>query len=264
MPTTAPYRALAAAAALGAALTLPAAGSPAYAAPCLRTVSINPELTAAEGAGQLVFGVHSTGCAAAGQVTYTVTAGSAGPDDFTLAGGVLAWGSGEVAVRTVAAAIVPDTVVEAALEDFTVTLTEPSRSVRLGVAAGHGRILDDDAEPGLAVDDQTCHAAPALHTVTAADPVTLCDLHQGNIILVPPWTATTVVWHTVDGTARAGVDYVAVTGRRVTIPAGTPRVELAVPLLRPAGAPARSFTVQIDPVPAGTVADGSATVTILP
>ncbi|MGI5176262.1 Calx-beta domain-containing protein [Dactylosporangium sp. CA-152071] len=226
-------------------------GRSAAAEPCLRTVAVQPQVTAGERAGTLTFLVYSGGCAAAGAVEFTVTAGSALPAaDFVLPDGVLRWDAGDTGVRSIVARIADDRVREAALEDFTVRLTAPSASIVVWRGTANGRILDDDG-PGLvwAVDDGV---VPMLgHGYLCPPPPP------------PPPTPLTYVWQTGDGTARAGVDYVPVGERTQTVPAGATRVPFDVTLLpRPAGTPSRWFTVRIVAVSSGTVVDSVAVVTI--
>ena len=72
-----------------------------------------------------------------------------------------------------------------------------------------------------------------------------------------------VRWSTLDGTALAGIDYVAVTDRSESVPAGATAGKLVVELLpRPPDTPKRWFYVQLSGVSEGIVADGIAVVTI--
>ncbi|HST38972.1 MAG TPA: Calx-beta domain-containing protein, partial [Conexibacter sp.] len=74
---------------------------------------------------------------------------------------------------------------------------------------------------------------------------------------------TWVHWETVDGSARAGVDYVAASGTAL-LSGQQQRVRVAVPLLDPAGADGdRSFTLRLSDGHAGqslTTTDGTATI----
>jgi hypothetical protein len=76
-----------------------------------------------------------------------------------------------------------------------------------------------------------------------------CDFGHAIIIGVPPTPPTAPVslrWGTADGSARAGVDFVGVTDRVQTVPAGAQRAVFVVRLLpRPKGTPERRFTVRI-------------------
>ncbi|WP_344514675.1 Calx-beta domain-containing protein [Dactylosporangium maewongense] len=230
-------------------------GRSAAAEPCRRTVDVQPMVTAGERAGTLTFVVESGGCAAAGEVGYTVTAGSALPAaDFALAGGVLRWAAGDTGERSIVARIADDQMREAALEDFTVRLTAAGGGVVVRHGTATGRILDDDGpDLGWAADDAVVPIVPMLgHGYFCPPPPP-----------PPPRPPLTYVWQTGDGTAKAGVDYVAVAGRTQTVPAGATRVPFEVTLLpRPAGTPSRWFTVRIVAVSAGVVVDAEAVVTI--
>jgi hypothetical protein len=256
------------------AMSLALGGRAGAAVSCQRTVAINPQVTVGEGAGRLIFTVFSGECAAAGQVAYTVTAGTAQPTaDFVLSAGQVRWGTGDFGARTIIATVVGDTLREADLEDFTVTLTNPSPAVRLIHATGHGRILDDD-RLGLAwaIDDQFCPAPPLVMPVPPGDPWLtaeqryLCDFGHGVIDAMPDTPLpgpVTLIWETVDGTARAGVDFVRVAQQTQSVPAGATLVELPVRLLsRPTGTPSRWFQVRIVASSHGTVVDAVAVVTL--
>ncbi|WDZ87252.1 Calx-beta domain-containing protein [Micromonospora cathayae] len=260
------------AALLVVAASLVAVGSPGLAA-CQRVIVINPEVTVSEGAGRLIFTVFSGGCAASGQVAYAVTAGGAQPGvDFALSAGQLRWAAGDSTTRRITVTVALDSVPEPALEDFRVTLVNPSPGVRVAHGVGYGRILDDD---GLgfawAVDDQICPQWVVDQTPPPGEPWIvgeqrrLCDLVEGAIYLVPPpGPVMTARWETADGTAQAGVDFVGVTDRVVAVPAGATLVALPVKLLsRPEAPQRRWFYVRAFAPSHGTVVDGVAVVTLL-
>jgi hypothetical protein len=239
---------------LAVAVAAAPAGRSAAAEPCQRTVAISQQVTTGESAGTLTFEVRSTGCAAAGSVAYAGTAGTAQPAaDFRLPNGTLRWDAGDTAVRSITATIADDRVREATLEDLTVRLTAPSAGVAVLHGTGNGRIIDDDGPgPSWVLDDGT---VPMLgHGYFCANPPPEPP---------EPPKPLTLVWQTGDGTAVAGVDYLAVTDRVQTLPAGATRIELDLTLLpRPAGTPSRWFTVRIVAVSAGTVVDAVAVVTL--
>ena len=242
---------------LAVAVAAAPAGGSAAAAPCQRTIAISPQVTAGESAGTLTFEVRSVGCPAAGEVGYTVTAGSALPAaDFTLSRGALRWDAGDTSVRSIVATIADDPVREDALEDFTVTLTAPSDGIVVLRGTGDGRILDDDGSTLFwAADDAFIMLGQGYmlghgYCVTPPPP--------------PPDPPLTVVWRTEDGTAQAGVDYVAVTDRTQIVPAGAMPVALGLTLLEPRTVRPTNlwFTVRIVGVSSGAVADAVAIVTI--
>ena len=129
----------------------------------------------------------------------TAKAGS----DYTAASGRLTFTAGEL-VQTISVATLDDTVPEAE-EGFTVVLSNPE-GASLEDDTGEGTITDDDEPPGVAIDD-----APAVvEGGTAEFPVRLSAVSG---------LAVTVDFETVDGTAKAGSDYTAASGR-LTFTAG--------------------------------------------
>ncbi|HZM78635.1 MAG TPA: Calx-beta domain-containing protein [Candidatus Limnocylindrales bacterium] len=250
--------------------TLGEVTGPALAGPCVRTVGIAQQVSAAEGAGRLTFTVFTGGCAAVGDVGYTVTGGTAqAGTDFKPQSGHLHWESGDILDTTITVLITQDSLREADLEDFTVHLIDPGPGVQIIRSVGQGRVLDDDG-PTIAwsVDDSTC-------TIDTPDPSCFCrdvtqlmpiepncdvidfDLSAGLPSPARMW------WSTLDGSARAGIDYVPVTDRPETIPAGAVAGELVVRLLpRPSGTPRRWFYVRLSGVSEGVVIDGIAVITI--
>jgi hypothetical protein len=243
----------------------------AEAAPCQRSVIVAPEVTAAEGAGTLTFTVYSAGCAAAGEVGYAATAGTAQPGaDFTLASGTLRWSAGETGTRTIIATIADDPVREDDLEGFTVTLAGPSADVEIVHGTAYGRVLDDDG-PWLAwaVDDGSCPRPPLKIVGPGGAPPPRpwsCELGHDIIHMLPgrsPAADVMLHWGTADGTAHAGVDYVPVTDQVVTVPAGTTEVGLPVQLLPGRADPSSLwFLVRVTAISEGNLVDAVAVVTI--
>lgn len=259
------------------------------AGPCVRTVAIDAEQSAGEGAGEVVFTVRSGGCAAGGRVDYTVEPGTAQAGaDFVATSGTLQWAAGDLRPLPVGVTVVPDGLVEDALEDFRMRLHRPSAGVSLTAGIGLGRILDDDApEPGWAVDDRPCGDLTPNQECTclpqlAREPISIPDSTAQRWVQAEPggsldrcaaelWLSAplpepaSVRWSTRDGTAVAGVDYVAVTNQLLKVPAGTPTVDLPVEILPPRpGMPARWFTIQVNAVVPGAVADPVAVVVLPP
>jgi FtsP/CotA-like multicopper oxidase with cupredoxin domain len=234
---------------------------PSFAATCQRTIGIDQEVSAGEGTGTLTFLVHSGGCPAAGTVSYTVTAGSAQPGvDFQLANGSLRWAAGDTGPLPVTATLKADPFREADVEDFTVHVGASSPNVRVAVGTGHGRIIDDDGLDLVFVIDDTVCPPSGLY---------LFDVHGGSIncdgsldLSIAPGEPVGVHWSTMDGTARAGVDFVAV-DTTVTVAAGQVRVRLPLRLLpQPRGTPSRWFSLVIASSTAGTVTDRVAVITV--
>ena len=116
--------------------------------------------------------------------------------------------------RTIRVAVLDDETLEET-EDFTVGLSRAAGAT-LADAAGRGTIIDDDEGklPALSIDD----AAPVVEGRTALFPVRLSAAMDQTV---------TVAFATVDGTARAGSDYVAAEGT-LTFPPGTTRQTIEV------------------------------------
>jgi hypothetical protein len=244
-------------------------GSPGYAGPCARTISIEPQVSAGEGAGALTFSVYSGGCALAGGVAYTVTGGTATASaDYTLANGQLQWAAGDVSTRRITATIVPDLLRERDLEDFTIQLVGPSPDVRILDGTGQGRILDDDGlglrlvvdDPGKCPPPGAHPAQGHLHSDVGGVDI-MCDT---SVAFSAPLSEPVVVhWSTIDGTAHAGVDFVGVVDQAQTVGVGATSVTLQVRALgQPAGKPSRSFAVQVTSVSTGAILDPVAIVTL--
>lgn len=274
-------------AALAAVIAAAAVGyQPGAAATCQRSVAIDPQVTVSEAAGTLTFTVYTASCAAAGSVSYTVTDGSARrPGDYQLAGGVLHWAAGDTGARRVQAVVAGDGLTEDLLEDFTVTLTDPSQNVRVVSPVGRGRIFDDDTairaatidsrlcllEPRTSPPAPTPPPSPLPSPSTKPDPgttATPCSIEPGNIVSVPfgintPLTADqTVHFRTSDGSLIAGLDYLPV-DRTITIPAGSTVVHVGIQLLPHAFTQnGKHFNVTISSYSAGPVVSGSARVTV--
>jgi len=235
-----------------AVVAAPAAGA---AQTCVRDVSIEPEASVAESGGTLTLRVLSSGCAAAGTVSYLVTPGSAQiPSDFILVSGVVKLPAGSMSPRPITATVVADAVAEPVIEDFTVWLHDPSANIRVLDSVGRGRILDDETPTLVWVaDGEIC-------PVDYIDETIDC-IPKGypNIASNEP---VTVHWSTVDGTALAGVDFVGVVDQVVTVSAGARGFALPVRLLRQPPDTQRWFYVQIFNPSAGTIADPVAVITI--
>ncbi|GIH06902.1 hypothetical protein Rhe02_49690 [Rhizocola hellebori] len=267
---------------------------PGAAASCQRSVAIDPQVTVSEAAGNLTFVVNTGSCPAAGSVSYVVTDGSAkrqpAPGDFALADGQLAWAAGDTSSRRITATIVDDRLIEAPLEDFKVTLVEPSAGVRVVAGAGQGRIFDNDSGRHQATtDSQIClgsnGSAPSLNRMQApglslspgpqpapAPSWATCTIEPGHIAFLlspivlntPNATNETIQFDTSDGDLHEGLDYVAV-HRVVTIPAWTTGVFVEVRVLPHAFVAGGHFNVHISNYTGGgSVIQGDAQITVLP
>jgi hypothetical protein len=257
---------------------------PGGADPCQRSVAIDPQVTAAEANRTLSFVVQTGSCAAPGEVSFTVSGGSAQPGaDFQVAEGRLRWPAGDTSPRRITVAITDDLLPEAALEDFTVTLANPTPSVRVALAVGQGRIYDNDTSARtISVDDKVClvtgmqmrSPSPASTLTPSPSPTWLpdedgCTIEPGHISYIkvaankPNPGDTLVFFQTVDGELKAGLDYVPVR-RNVLIPAGSTAVYVPVQLLPHAYTQSGgSFGTNLSAYTAGGVLDGNGRVTVL-
>lgn len=119
--------------------------------------------------------------------------------DYTSTSSTLTFAAGETS-QNFTVAVAGDLVFEGD-ETFAVALSSPVNA-DLGDAAGLGTITDDDITPGLSVDDVSIVEGSS-GTATATFTVSLSN---------PSAFVSSVDWSTVDGSATAGVDYVAGTG----------------------------------------------------
>ena len=167
--------------------------------------------------------------------------------DYTSTSGTLRFDAGETRT-TLAVPTLEDATAEET-EGFTVQLRDPSgATVADGTATG--TIIDDDDPPGLSIDD-----APAVREGESAAFVVRLSASSDKLV--------TVAYETRDGTAVAGADYTSTSGT-LRFDAGETRTTLAVPTLEDATAEeTEGFTVQLRDPSGATVADGTATGTII-
>ena len=177
----------------------------------------------------------------------TATAGS----DYTATNGTLVFAAGQTS-KQIDVSVAGDYVDEGD-ETFTVTLSAPFNA-DLGTSVATGTITNDDAGPKLTISDAnviegTSGTTPMTFTVTMS-PASVSDV--------------TVDYATVDGTATAGVDYLATSGT-LTIPAGQTSGTITVSVLGDLiPTPSETFTLSLsNPVGAKIVPPTSATGTIL-
>ena len=136
-------------------------------------------------------------------------------------------------------------------------LDEPNESFRLVVSGpevvdgeGVGTIVDDDPQPAVGAAD----AAAATEGGTASFAVSLS---------APSGRDVSVAFATADGSATAGQDYTARSGR-VTIPAGSTSATVPVALLDDgADEPSESFELRLSAPAAASLGRAAATATIL-
>ena len=213
-------------------------------------VSVAGAAPAAEGS-TLRFPVRLTH-AAGGEVTVgwstadgTAVAGA----DYAAASGTVTFAAGETEKHVEVATL--DDALDEDPETLTVTLGAHTgaEGVDPGAASAAGAITDDDAPPALSV-------APARGP--EGDEVTFFAT-----LAAPSGRAFEVTWLTANGTARAGRDYVAVSGATLTFAPGETAATLRVETLADtkAGEGAETFTVTVTRAPyAGEAGDAGETV----
>ena len=217
--------------------------------------------------GDATFAEGST--AAPGQASFTVTlsAASATPvtvnyatangtatagSDYVAKSGTLTFAAGETQ-KTIQVSAIGDAVVEGS-EGFTVVLTNPSGAT-LADGTGAGTITNDDTvqAPTLAISDSTFAEGSAAAPGRGTFVVTLSAASA---------TPVTVSYATADGTAKAGIDYVARSGT-VTFAAGETQKVVRVAAIGDAVVEANEgFTVVLTNPSGATLADGIAAATI--
>jgi uncharacterized repeat protein (TIGR01451 family) len=179
------------------------------------TISIaNAGVTEADTTAQL-----NVALSAASGRTITVEFASAdgtaiAPDDYLATSGVLTFAPGVVS-QNIPVTIVGDTIDEDN-EDFTVTLSNPS-DVIIAQGTGIETIADDDGFSQISIADVSVSEATANAQVTVT-------LQPASLVLV------TVDWATANGSASAGSDYTAGSGR-LTFNPGVTQQTFTVPIL---------------------------------
>jgi hypothetical protein len=173
----------------------------------------------------------------------TARAGS----DYAAASGALTFAPGETAqTLSVSTAIDP---ADEDDETFVVRLANPSHAT-LAVAEATGTIADDDALPALAIADATGRENGGALAFTVS-----LSAASGRTV--------TVAFATVDGTARAGLDYAATTGSLTFAPGTTTQVVSVGLIADGAGEPDEGFAVTLSGAAQATIADGAAAGTIV-
>lgn len=221
----------------------------------LPTLSIN-DVSVQEGTGTTVSAGFTVTLSApsASQVTvnYQTSPGTAtSPADYTATSGTLTFAPGTT-TATIQVPIASDSLPEPN-ETFSVVLSAPTNAL-LAKATGVGTILDDD-QPAAALSIADVAVAEGNQASAA---VTL------TVTLSPASTDTvTVNWATVDGTALAGLDYSASSGTLTFTPGATSQA-LTVPILGDLLDEAdETFSVVLSSPTNATIANGTATVTIV-
>ncbi len=171
------------------------------------------------GTRNAVFTVFLNGMLLEGTVTvdyYTADNTANGGTDFVPTSGTIAIPPGQTS-QTITVPIIGD-VLNEGNETFFVHLHNPTLAT-LAKGTGIGTIIDDDAPPALYVNDVQVKTTEA-GTLAAVFTVAL-DLPSGRVVRVQ--------YGTIDGTAHAGIDYVAQSGELVFAP-GIINMQVTVPV----------------------------------
>ena len=172
----------------------------------------------------------------------TAVAGS----DYAATSGMLRFEPGETAQRVTVATL--DDGTSESDETFTVELSAPSGAT-VADGTGVGTITDDDGVPELSIDD----AAAVSEGESAEFAVRLSVASAAEV---------TVSYHTMDGTAVAGLDYVVADGTLRFDPGETTRTVAVATLADAQVEGVEGFTVELSAPSGATVADASGTGTI--
>src|SRR5262245_39416915 len=244
--------------------------APARSAACDATITIAPA-TAVEG-NEIRFAVTMSarpGCAVEGSVRYetvcldndTQPAGLG--HDYTSASGELKWYPGGLATKIIRVATLRNPAVEPD-KSFGVRLRDAT-GARLANDLAVGTIHDDNAvvTPSSDSAEGDCPLVPCV----ALNPdgstpdcmpcwaATRCPFTVG--LSVPIRQPVTVGYMTIDGTARAGVDFVGVRDGHLTIPPGATRGTFTIQIFaKPPDTPVKTFQVVLTGTSVGSIGHG--------
>jgi Calx-beta domain-containing protein len=234
-------------------LTL-AAAAPALALPPKPKLSIN-DVTVAEGNSGTVAATFTVTLSFPSTATVSATFKTAdgtatSPADYIGTTGTISFPPGTTS--TTLTVLVNGDIFDEVNETFLVNLTKP-KNATFQDKQGLGTIVDDDSTPALSISDATVvegngGAVNAVFTLSLSSP-------SGQNV--------TVNVATQDGTATAGVDYVAQAGP-VTLPPGTVSLPVSVPVFGDLLAePNETFLVNLSGAVNATIADGQGQGTII-
>lgn len=191
------------------------------------------------------------GCPASGTVGYRTVAGTAAAGaDYLATTGSLTWTS--PSSQTIHVQVVRDIQPEPD-ERFVVELfAREGLSIADTTAAGD--ILDDDG-----ADPKHPRVEATVNSGICWWPATYCSI--GLELNQTPRAPVSVRLHTVDGTALAGADYVAVKETTVTFPTGVRQADASVQLLKTPASGSYFYAVISDST-AGVITEPRARITI--
>jgi len=185
-----------------------------------------------------------------------VTSGVAasGGRDYNAASGTVTFAPGETA-KTITLAVVGDATDEADAESFSVALSGATNGT-IADATGVVTITDDDAPPTLTIADYSDTEGGSLLGGSKSFPVTVTlSSTSGRTV--------TVQYATANGTATSGSDYVSTSGTVTFAPGETTKTITVTVLGNITAEPNETFTVNLSAATNATIADASATVTIV-
>jgi len=215
----------------------------------LPALTVQDVTTVNETAGNLSTTVSLSAASALGVTVNYTTIDSTALDgsDYTAVSGTLSFAAGETS-KTVSIPILGDNIDEND-EQFILEISGPANAV-IGTAQAVMTITDDDAPPSLSVSDNTTADETS---ATASLAVSLSAVSGKDI---------TVDYTTADGTASAGSDYTAASGR-LTFPAGTLIQSVPVSVLHDiADEDNETVSVSLSNPSAATISDGTGILTI--
>ena len=209
-----------------------------------------------EGTGSstaLLFTVSRTTATGSATVQLTTADGSAtSPDDFGAVSGVtVSFAAGEL-TRQVAVDVVGDSAFEGN-ETFTAVLSDPSPGYGLADPQGIGTILDDDAQPTIAIGDFTAFEGTSGST----------DFELIVWLSNPSASPVAVDFATSDGSATAPDDYLADAGTIEFAPGETSRVVIVTVFGDTATEGDETFFVSLGNPAGAAIADAQGVATIL-
>ena len=211
-------------------------------------ISIN-DVTVNEGAGTATFTV-TLDAPSANTVTvnFTTANGSAtAGSDYTAGNGIVSFAPG-VTSQTITVPITDDNVFEGT-ENFFVNLSAPVNGDIVD-AQGVGTIIDNEAQPGLSINDVTVNESAGTATFT----VTLSGPSAGPV---------TVDFATANGTATSGLDYTGQTGSLSFAP-GVVSQTITVPILNDTIVEsAETYTVNLTNASGASIVDNQGLGTII-
>jgi hypothetical protein len=185
-------------------------------------------------------------------VNYAVPGGTAtgGGVDYTLASGTLTFAPGDMS-ETITA-LVADDALDEADENFRVRLSNPARAV-LGARAVHTYTIEDNED------------LPIVGFASATGSVREGQVNAAVVLKLTPASgrAVSVMYTTSDGTAAAGEDFAATSGK-LTFTAGQTTRILPVAILDDSrDEPSQAFTVTLSAPTNGTLGQAAHTRTIV-